>query len=297
MPAYRNFQTTPVAAGGLSPTWLLQPMGKSLEGALGDMKDGLTDRSKLAVFARLPALSPPDGLSSIGFERQILRGPTESDAAFSARLISAWSTWPYAATPFGLLLALFGLGYSNVYLMPVRGIYYTLNADQTGVIGTTEAGGSWTIDTNAVPALSPWQSSTSFSAGKLIFPNVANGYFYQCSVGGVSSSAPPTWPTTVGQSVTEASGPTWVCEGTDFWSRFDVIFSPVPASWNPTPPGATSDEINRIRLAIQQWKPAFATVNRIVALVSGKIYGYPASQVWGAGTGNWGSVSSTYYVP
>jgi hypothetical protein len=289
--AYRTYLTSPVAAGGLSPTFLQQAGGLALTGGIGDVLDNFADRVKMASQADMPLVAPADALTQIGIERQILRGPTESDAAFAVRCQNAWQTWPYAGTPFGLLLALYNLGYPNVYLMPVRGAYATL----TGITTTTEGGGSWTIDGNAVPALPAWAATTAFAAGARTFPKAANGYWYTTPNGGTTGASAPVFPTTIGQSVTDAGGVTWTCSGTDFWSRFDVVFSPVPASWNPTPPGATSDEVNRIRLTVAQWKPAFATVTRLIALVSGRLLGFPARNL---GIGNTlGSASITVWSP
>ena len=296
MPAYRTYQTTTVDEGGLAPTSLLQPMGTSLEGGLGDVKDALSDTVKLGVLARCPGISPTDGLTAVGVERQVLRGPTESDADYSARLVAAWATWPYGGTPFGVLIALYYLGYPNVYLMPVRGSYIKLNSTQTGIIATPESYGVWKIDANANPAPSQWAASATYAAAARV--GGGNGYIYEAPNGGVTGLVAPIWPTSIGSTVIDGSI-TWSCAGVDFWSRFDVIFSPVPASWNPTPPVSGSDEMNRIRLALQQWKPAFATVNQIAAVVSGKVWGWPVTTVWGAGSGNWGASngSVTYYTP
>lgn len=99
-----------------------------------------------------------------------------------------------------------------------------------------------------------------------------------------------------------ASPPTWTPTYTTdpFWSRFDVVFpAPLPASWGggSTVPASNSAESNFIRSIINSWKPGHATCNRIVIVTSGKIWGYPTTQVWGAGTGNWGSSTTTVWTP
>lgn len=100
-----------------------------------------------------------------------------------------------------------------------------------------------------------------------------------------STATPPSWT------------PTYTTD--PFWSRFDVVFpSPLPASWiSGGVPSSSSSEANFIRALIQAWKPAHATCNRIVIVTSGKIWGYPVTQVWGAGTGSWGSSTTTVWTP
>jgi hypothetical protein len=61
-----------------------------------------------------------------------------------------------------------------------------------------------------------WASSTTYTAGQLIAPLAhVNGYYYECSVGGVSSSTEPNpWTPGIGSNVTDG-GVTWTCVGYD----------------------------------------------------------------------------------
>lgn len=88
--------------------------------------------------------------------------------------------------------------------------------------------------------------------------------------------------------------PTYV--GDPFWSRFDLIFpTPLPASWIAGGvPDAASSEANFVRSLLRLWKPGHARVGRILIQTSGKLWGYPASQVWGAGT--WGGSNVQWIV-
>ena len=52
-----------------------------------------------------------------------------------------------------------------------------------------------------------WVTSTVYAAGQYVVPTTANGYFYKCTLGHTSATQ-PTWPTTVGGTVTD-----WVCAG------------------------------------------------------------------------------------
>jgi len=58
-----------------------------------------------------------------------------------------------------------------------------------------------------------WQASTDYAVGDKVVPTSDNTYYYECTVAGTSGSSEPTWPTTVGDTVTDGSV-TWECKGT-----------------------------------------------------------------------------------
>ena len=57
---------------------------------------------------------------------------------------------------------------------------------------------------------SAWAASTDYSVGDYVRPTSANGYNYECTVAGTSGTSEPTWPTTIGETVTDGSI-TWKC--------------------------------------------------------------------------------------
>jgi len=57
---------------------------------------------------------------------------------------------------------------------------------------------------------SAWAASTDYSVGDYVRPTSANGYNYECISAGTSGSSEPTWPTTIGDTVTDG-GVTWRC--------------------------------------------------------------------------------------
>jgi hypothetical protein len=58
---------------------------------------------------------------------------------------------------------------------------------------------------------SAWQAANNYAVGNWVIPTVANGYFYVATAdAGSSAASEPTWPTVVGQTVTD-SGITWEC--------------------------------------------------------------------------------------
>ena len=57
----------------------------------------------------------------------------------------------------------------------------------------------------------PWAVNTSKSKDAIVEPSARNGYRYRCTVGGTThATTEPTWPTTVGDTVTDNSV-TWKC--------------------------------------------------------------------------------------
>ena len=95
----------------LAPGWLQTPKNAAWLRASGDLKDSLAERCKDAVKVRFARLAPRDGLDQLGGERQIERGPSETNAAFAERVVDAWNLWHWAGTAQGVLLALRDVGY------------------------------------------------------------------------------------------------------------------------------------------------------------------------------------------
>jgi len=63
------------------------------------------------------------------------------------------------------------------------------------------------------------QARTTSQVGTVVRPTTHNGYVYECTVAGGVGSTEPTWPTTVGETVTDSdSNNTWICR------REDVVF-------------------------------------------------------------------------
>lgn len=114
MSTYREY------AVDLAPPWLLQPQGQAYLRALGDTRDDITQRLKEGVKARFIDTAAPDALSAIGADRELERGPSDSDTTYAARLKGAWDVWQWAGTPTGVLNALWDAGYPNVVLVTPR---------------------------------------------------------------------------------------------------------------------------------------------------------------------------------
>jgi hypothetical protein len=63
-----------------------------------------------------------------------------------------------------------------------------------------------------------WVASTSYALGNLIMPTSTNenGIYYECTTAGTSGSTEPTWPTAIGNTVTDGTA-AWTAKG-KFWS-------------------------------------------------------------------------------
>lgn len=58
-----------------------------------------------------------------------------------------------------------------------------------------------------------WAANTAKSLGDVVKPTTQNGYEYVCITAGTTNDTEgePTWPTTIGATVTETDGVVWLC--------------------------------------------------------------------------------------
>lgn len=128
----------------LAPGWLQTPKNAAWLRASGDLKDSLVERCKAAVKARFPLVAPRDALDVAGAERQLERGPAESNASFAERVAGAWNIWRWGGTARGLLQALSDSGYTTTVLAIVNGKAFTLVAGE--LVTTPLPAGTWACD-------------------------------------------------------------------------------------------------------------------------------------------------------
>lgn len=84
---------------------------------------------------------------------------------------------------------------------------------------------------------SDWVGSTAYTIGDTVKPTTENGYIYKCTSAGTSDSSEPSWPTTIGNTVTDG-GVTWEC-----WS-VNVSESEVSDGFGYTADGATLSNVS-----------------------------------------------------
>lgn len=60
-----------------------------------------------------------------------------------------------------------------------------------------------------------WEDTTAYGVGQQVVPTTLNGFVFECTVAGTShATTEPTWPTTIGNTVTDGTV-TWRCELAD----------------------------------------------------------------------------------
>lgn len=125
--------------------------------------------------------------------------------------------------------------------MALVGSAYTPNADThdfwddvsaneisgTGYSAGGQALASKTVTQTAANSWgTTWAAATAYQVGDVVRPTTGNGFLYRAIVAGTSHTVTePTWPTTIGQTVTD-NGVTWQCAG-----RRIVVFDAADPSW------------------------------------------------------------------
>lgn len=85
------------------PRWMQQFVSTRVLYTSGLILDALTSLAHTAVSIRFPSTAQPDALPYLGRDRNLDRGPNESDTSFVARLEEAFDTWATAGHPRELL--------------------------------------------------------------------------------------------------------------------------------------------------------------------------------------------------
>ncbi len=141
--------------------------------------------------------------------------------------------------------------------------------DATGELttagGYTAGGVTLANKVSGIVAANSWAKahtvSTAWRLGEIVRPSAGNGFVYRCIVAGTGAGTAPTWPTTIGTTVTDG-GATWACVGTRVY-RFtsDAVVWSAPFSagpfqravlWIDTAGAASTDPL----IAVASWGSA-----------------------------------------
>jgi len=234
--------------------------GRAIVGAFAAvLGDRALEWAKQAFLEHLPEKATAASNALTASERQIEPGPTEANAALATRLVRAVAQWRLAGAPLGLLLALYYAEFAEAVIVQQNGRGYNLS-------GTSNLDDI--ADLTTQPA---WYIVTTLGLNPAI-PASADGR------PAIASGTVPWWTFDVSHMDTA---------GNQFTSRFAILF----------PVGNTVDlsvqaNLDRIRRVIQRWRPAKATCVTIIDVLSGAVWGWPASQNWGGFS--WGGSIATY---
>jgi len=142
--------------------------------------------------------------------------------------------------------ALVGSGYTPN--LATHDFWDDVVANEVSGTGYTANGALLASKTLTLTAANSWATtaatSTAYTAGRIVRPSAGNGYLYRATVGGTSAGSAPTWPTVVGQTVTDgsvvwtnvgvailqfdAADPSWT--SSTITARYAVIYDRTPAS-------------------------------------------------------------------
>jgi hypothetical protein len=107
--------------------------------------------------------------------------------------------------------------FSDVSSSEITGTGYTAGGvTLAGVSLTLTAANAWGV---------AWASGTAYAYGAVVRPNPGNGFLYRCVAAGTSGGGAPSFPTVVGQTVTDG-GVTWACMGDAI-----LVFTSDSAEW------------------------------------------------------------------
>lgn len=145
------------------------------------------------------------------------------------------------------------------------------------VSGTGYSAGGATLTGCSVThtAANSWATAradgTAYALKDLVRPATGNGYLYECVGAGTSGTGAPTWPTTIGATVTDG-GVTWSCVG-----RGVVVLDAADASW-------ASATITARYAVVYDSTPGSNATNPLLFLVD---FGSDVSSTAGAFTIQW----------
>ena len=75
----------------------------------------------------------------------------------------------------------------------------------------------YALNSLIVPANTPWSPGVQYTAQQTVIPDTPNGFYYVCIKAGTSGASEPSFPTTIGLTVTESGGPEWLCAGSSLY--------------------------------------------------------------------------------
>ncbi len=111
-----------------------------------------------------------------------------------------------------------------------------------------------------------WSANTNIQTGEIVEPTTPNGYRYECITAGTTASTEPTWPTNIGDTVSDGTV-VWKCIATKL---------PATQKWNTL--AKTYDEVNGVDGELYLHAPDLDGTGNIYTNI--KTYSNPASSIY-----------------
>jgi len=134
-----------------------------------------------------------------------------------------------------------------------------VSAKEIAGTGYTAGGAALGSKSTTVTPANSWGTSraatTAYVVGNVVRPASGNGYLYQCSTAGTTGSGLPTYPTVVGQTVTDGTA-VWTCVG-----RAIIVFSGATVQWTASTISAAQAVIYDAQSGTPSTEPLIATAD------------------------------------
>lgn len=157
--------------------------------------------------------------------------------------------------------SIFGALLTNAYTpaLGTHDYWNDVSANEVTGTGYTANGTALTSVTLAYVAANSWgvsrANTTAYAAGDVVRPATGNGFLYQAITGGTSGGSIPTYPTTIGGTVTDGTV-TWMCVATGA-----VVLDAADPSW-------ASSTITARYLVVYDRTPSTDATRPLIALVN-----------------------------
>ncbi len=129
----------------VSPRWLTTGDGELVGYSLDLIKDAFVERARLGLLAKFPETAPTDAAIALGRDRRLVKGISETQAQYAARLVRWLDDRKRVGNPYALLQKLAEYLGPSPMLRTVdnRGNWYTREADGTESAVLNEANWDW----------------------------------------------------------------------------------------------------------------------------------------------------------
>lgn len=240
----------------VSPPWLQDHWGYRFMYTLAIQIDATAEALRQGVLARMPGFGTVEALPYIGNDKQILRGPGESNESFIARVQATLTTWKIAGNALSVISQL--VGYISPEVARIRYVVTGLDENNNAVADwiTVEAGSVTFYRAN--PSNWDWDgAANNFRWWLIVYPGYGvfdnrktwgDGHFYGDGT---------VWGFVGLESIANdfrSMIKKWKCAGTQclyvILAADNADFDPTGSPGFPLPDGDWDEGKNRLRTAL-----------------------------------------------